>query len=283
MVAYSNDFLTGIPDVVRQLVYSVDALYFENQNFDNAALTDFLADSIALNLVQDTSAESDRAYLNLDIQLLTIPWHKLAFKNKVTAELRITTNNTGSVYAQKYSPREAVYDDSQFYLVQNLPAYLLDFTDGNNTLERLVYWLCREVLRVQRWIENWNNLQLEWADRIKLDELIANGQTLVSTSIRELVDIEAERDALILIKDESSVFLNPPVIYTPTQFEQLTGNFGNAIELENYLGGNDPGNGEYFSNGLLEQLQSANSNDYGTPGDSPFSNTNSEVPTLKDC
>lgn len=281
MTSYGENFFDKTTGIIEQLVLAVIFQHKANQNYIPRALeTDFTQNAVTWDVSIDSGNSANLGTLNISVTLPTVPYDATILQDRTDISQRIASINPTAIDGLPVTT--ATDYEIKSFPVLNLPAYLEDFSSPTyqitNLLERRIMALSIQAIAVQSWVNRWNATAGEWIFRTYYPTAVG---------VPSLVAIEAKRDALL---DELTNGIPLTAIATAPVFSLSSlvssGDPSNAQELENFLGGDDPGNeSTYVSGSLLDLLNSSNSgaNAFGEPADSPASNLKSEEPTLSDC
>jgi hypothetical protein len=154
MTYYDESIVSSINGLVPQLVFCCIIQEITNRRYIAESLeVDYATDSINLG-IQATNDPLTPASLQLDIsfpiaqQSPLLRRHELA--ERVSSVTDLHTDNIAIA-------REISYPRIGDYPVPDKPTYL---SGRNNTLERRIVWLCQQIINLDSWLAEWNQLAL---------------------------------------------------------------------------------------------------------------------------
>jgi hypothetical protein len=152
MTYYDESIVSSIDGLIPQLVFCCVLQEITNRRYIAQSLeVDYASDSINLG-IQVTNDPLTPASLQLDIsfpiaqQSPLLRRHELA--ERVSSVTDLHTDNIAIA-------RELAYPTIWAYPVPAKPTYL---SGRNDTLERRIVWLCQQVINLDSWLAEWNQL-----------------------------------------------------------------------------------------------------------------------------
>jgi hypothetical protein len=215
MTFYDESIVSSINGLVPQLVFCCIIQEITNRRYIAESLEiDYATDSINLG-IQITNDPATLATLQLDISFPIAQQSPLLRRRELAERVSSVTDlHTDNIAIG----REASYPRIGDYPVPDKPAYLIA---RNDTLERRIVWLCQQIINLDSWLAEWNQL----ASICELAIVNANGNNATVTEhagfiVRALRTLNMPFMLLpdtIALDDESAI-----TAYTDYLISQLT-------------------------------------------------------------
>ena len=152
MTYYDELIVSSVNGLVPQLVFCCICQEITNRRYIAESLeVDYASDSINLG-IQLTNDPLTIATLQLDISFPIAQQSPLLNRSELAERVSSVTDlHTDNIAIA----REASYPRGGDYPVPDKPTYL---SGRNDTLERRIVWLCQQIINLDSWLAEWNQL-----------------------------------------------------------------------------------------------------------------------------
>jgi hypothetical protein len=204
MTYYDELIVSSIDGLIPQLVFCCIYQEITNRRYIAESLeVDYASESINLG-IQATNDPLTIATLQLDIsfpiaqQSPLLRRHELA--ERVSSVTDLHTDNIAIA-------REVSYPRIGDYQVPAKPTYL---SGRNDTLERRIVWLCQQIINLDSWLAEWNQLALICDYVIKATTITNNSHLAgrgfyIATALRTLAIPFMLLPDTVALDDESAI------------------------------------------------------------------------------